>query len=164
MNNKKIVLIDGYNAIHKIPELEEIVDKNLKQAREGLKRYCSRWLSSRKDVSEFIIVFDGRSQFSGMGSMSEKNIRVIFTEDGETADERIINIIQAYGGSRRYIAVSNDNFVKRGASLEGAQIMSVREFLNSFKKGVISKKNTLEEELTPAQKKTINDELMKEWG
>jgi len=58
----QILIIDGYNLIYAIPQLEELLDESLEAARCGLIRLIIDFKSSRKDVEKAYIVFDGRGE------------------------------------------------------------------------------------------------------
>ena len=123
-----IYVLDAYNVIHKIPQLEAILDKDLRSARNALVNLCQDLASRRKDISEIILVFDGNSKFHDLPQLSFGKIKLIFSETNEDADERIITILEKLTKERNKCVVSDDNFVRNHARAYEAQAMSVSEF------------------------------------
>lgn len=165
---KNIIILDGYNIIHQIPELEKFLDQDLAKARDGLSRLCRNWLASRKDIWLFYIVFDGSSDVPNNETQSARDIRIIYTKTNETADTRILDILEERKNDCNATIVSEDNFVKRQSRLLGAKIMSVSSFAataaGKSRNAVRSMKYSGKNDLTPSQQKDINDSLKKHWG
>lgn len=164
---KRIVIIDGYNAIHRVTELRNRLEKSLASAREGLVEYCSRWLSARRDFSEFMIVFDGDSSVMPSDS-GGCGVRVIFTRTKEEADDRILTLVKDGCGNAALLVVSSDNYVSGNAKRHGARTMSVSDFFGMMTAGrkSFAKQDGFDgcKRLSPAEERKINESLKKEWG
>lgn len=124
------MLIDAYNVIHQIPEFEKLLDVSLEKSRHALLQRCSLWLQHRRDITDFWVVFDGKTEFAHQNAhVQAPGIRAIFTTTTQTADEKIIEIIK-YGSysPAQYTVVSNDNFVINNTKSLGSKVISVQEF------------------------------------
>lgn len=168
--SKQTYIIDGYNVIHKVPEWVELLDIELARAREVLCAYCAEWMSTRNDAERFIVVFDGDSSVSPFSNDSYRGIRIIYTATGETADSRIIALVEDMARPRDAVVVSDDGEVMRKCGMAGADIISVRKFV-----GTIRHRNDTassrgpssggdDNELTPSQRNQITNDLRREWG
>lgn len=162
-----IYVLDAYNVIHKTRELEKLLDKSLQAARDGLIVRCGRLLS-RGDISKMILVFDGKSEFRDLPRSGPPKIQIVFSETGETADERIGNILEGLSGSRGTQVVSDDNSVRNLARAYGAQSVSIAEFDGRIRKTEIkagpkhsSYRGGSSNALTPKQADEITQEYKK---
>lgn len=117
---KKILLIDGYNVINRIPELKLCLDGGLENARLKLALLMSAW-SHGHPGTECIIVFDGDLQFAGSRDQRLAGIRCIFSRASHGADAEIIRFVR---DSREkileIIVVSDDNNVRNNCRAHGA--------------------------------------------
>lgn len=123
-----IFIIDAYNVIHKIKRLERALDRGLRAGREALMSFCAEILVERRNISKFILVFDGRSEFHDLPGSSHSQIETIFSETGEDADERIIQVLENLEKTSHKCVVSDDNFVRNTARAHQARTFSVFEF------------------------------------
>ena len=123
------VILDGYNVIHAVPELARHMDRSLQAAREILVRLCQDYRAKRGDIGRLYVVFDGRAEhaFSSPASYAG-GVEVLFTQQPEEADARILRVIEAERGRGRCVVVSNDNEVCNNARAFGARIISAQEF------------------------------------
>jgi predicted RNA-binding protein with PIN domain len=168
--SKRIMIIDAYNVIHLIPCFADMLDISLERARNALVHRCTLWKQNRRDITDFWIVFDGKSEFAGQSSESTvSGVLAIFTSTGQTADEKIIEIIEYgdYNGAQ-YTVVSNDNFVISNSKYLGAKVISVQQFqseafsINIGKSSGVLKET--EKEISSRDAKDINDWLSHELG
>jgi predicted RNA-binding protein with PIN domain len=164
---KTIMIIDGYNVIHKIPAWEAKLDSDLQGARQCLMSYCATWMATRKDIWLFYVVFDGSSDVIGHQGQPARGVRPIFTQSGETADSRIIDIVKERKEDCKSVVVSEDREVIGHAKYHGAKAMNVSEFYRVArgKRGGTSGSDVGDKTgLTPAEQKRINDDLKELWG
>jgi predicted RNA-binding protein with PIN domain len=165
--SKRIMLIDAYNVIHQIPFYSNCLDVSLERARNALIQHCIAWRHTRRDVTDFWIVFDGQTEFAGQSSGSHGNgVQSIFTKTSQTADDKILEIIK-YGtcSAAQYTVVSNDNYVMSSSKSLGAKVISVQEFYqeSQHKKGKeVSVQDT--KEISSKDAKDINKWLSDELG
>ena len=125
---KRIYIIDGYNVIHRVPRWEKHLNASLERGRDVLLSYCRRWMQTRGDVWMFYVVFDGDCAVTASHTSSGPGIRVVYTRTGETADDRILDIMKEFGEGHNYVAVSDDRYVSGHAQLLSAEAMSARAF------------------------------------
>ncbi|MCS7229973.1 MAG: NYN domain-containing protein [Candidatus Kryptonium sp.] len=131
---RKTYIIDGYNLIHKSPDLRKLFIENPQLARENLVSILSDFFSKRKD--ECIVVFDGNLNLPS--SLSTPKVRVIFSKPPDKADDEIKKIIMSANLKDRlkFIVVSSDNEIINCAKACGSGRISSEEFwkiLNSDK-------------------------------
>lgn len=167
--SKHTYIIDGYNAIHRIPQWADLLDKNLATAREALCSFCAEWLSNRKDAERFIVVFDGDSNASPFSSDAFKGVRIIYTPTGETADSRIVELVRSSTRPQDFVVVSDDGEVFRKSRAAGAKTLSVREFVNTGRPsngtaGSHSGNDDSDGKLSPAQQNQITRDLARIWN
>jgi len=166
---KKIVIIDGYNVIHRAPALEKQLDTALQMAREGLINYCRQWLSAKRDVSEMLVVFDGDSSVTGENRPSAPGIRSVYTRTGESADDRVLSMVRGLQDGTQCLVVSDDNYITTNASSLGAAVMKSSDFLTVLSRHGSNIKSAISPHmdktgLSPAEKRKINNSLIEEWG
>lgn len=161
------MIIDGYNVIHRVPHLKTLLNNSLESARTGLFRYCTNWHENRKDIWIFYVVFDGSSNVQGYSHQPALGVRVVYTKTNETADTRILELINERIHDCKITVVSDDNFVKRHSRLLNAKIMSTTEFagvIPKMKNAPHRQANVSEKKLTPSEEKQINDSLRQSWN
>lgn len=128
MPTEHVIIVDGYNVIHRVPRLERLVEASLENSRAALLRYCSEWRTRRREVSAFYVVFDGDSSVTDGGTVSAPGVRAVFTHTGETADTRILNMLERAGRRDRYTVVSDDNEVRTYARIHHMEWLSATDF------------------------------------
>ena len=134
-----IFVVDGYNVIHAVPELERKLDQSLKAARDALVALCSAIQSLRGDVQKILIIFDGDSAFRDLPQENFPGVEILFTESGEDADDRILDVLREQSPVERFCIVSNDNYVLNHARAFGVEKMTAL----SFQALAVPKKRTL---------------------
>jgi len=118
------LIVDGYNVIHAVPELERQLDRSLEAAREGLVGLCREYRARRGDAGRVWVVFDGSAEYpSGLHS-DRGGVRVVFTQEGEEADERILRLVRDDQGRSEFLVVSNDTQIVNNARGLGARVIS----------------------------------------
>lgn len=126
-------IVDGYNLIHAIPRIEELLDESLESARTGLIQLFSGFKRSRGDVGDIYIVFDGRSDNLNDEETLDSGIKIVYTHSSKEADSKIVEIIKESPRPELITVVSNDNFLYNNARSLGARIKTVREFCRMLK-------------------------------
>lgn len=120
------LLVDGYNIIYAWPELKELADSNMDDARVKLLDTLSNYQGIRK--GEIIVVFDAyRIQGHREEVIDYHNIHMVYTKEAQTADQYIEKF--AYDNKKKYnitVATSDglQQIIIRGA---GASLLSARE-------------------------------------
>jgi predicted RNA-binding protein with PIN domain len=117
-----ILLVDGYNVIHRVPELEKSLDGGLQNARNRLALQVSSWSRAHPGV-ECVIVFDG--EYQGHGSREERiaGIRCVFSMRAHGGDAELIRFVRDHKGRKPDITVvSDDNNVGNNCRAHGAVV------------------------------------------
>ncbi len=122
MSTHQVLLIDGYNVINRVPELQPSFDGGLQNARNQLALQVSNW-SHEHPAVECIIVFDGDSQYAGGRGQRLAGIRCIFSLKSHGGDDELIRFVRNYRGKKSEITVvSDDNNVGNNCRAHGAVV------------------------------------------
>jgi predicted RNA-binding protein with PIN domain len=122
MPNNKILLVDGYNVINRVPELMASLDGGLENARNRLALQISTW-SQTHPAFECVIVFDGDPQYASGHDQRPTGIRYIFSRASHGGDDEIIRFVKNYRGRTSDITVvSDDNNVGNNCRAHGASV------------------------------------------
>jgi uncharacterized protein len=171
LGGDRILVLDGYNVLHREPSLKAHFERGLEAARAALVRFCQAWMASRGDVRQFWVVFDGAGYgFDGSGG-GANGVRVLYSETGETADERIVALVEEL---RRYSActvVSDDREVARQSRALGAEILTVGDFCrvpqarggSGRQRRRTSEADAQEKELPVEERRRLFDALLQVW-
>lgn len=153
----KTVFVDGYNVINSWPDLKKIKDFSYESSRLQL-------IDTLQNYSGFMgykifIVFDAQLV---KGSLQKKerqgNLVVIFTKEGETADDYIERMVNNIGRKVEVCVVTSDSLEQQVAFQRGATRMSSIEFYHevmstqkqiqiNIEKKYLGKRNWLEERI-----------------
>ncbi len=118
----KILLIDGYNVINRVPELKPSLEIGLENARSRLALQIATW-SHEHPGCECVIVFDGDKKFAGGRDQRLAGIRCIFSTASHGGDDEIIRFVRGYKGRTSDITVvSDDNNVGNNCRAHGASV------------------------------------------
>ncbi len=174
---KTIYILDGYNLIHRIPRWKAQHAQSLERGREALLAYCRKWIKTRGDAWLFYVVFDGDSSVTPSHSSSGKGVRVLYSKTGETADDKILDIIRENGENFNYVVVSDDRYVYSNAHGLSAEIMTANAFASvlSPKNGSIppsqkqrggqrKTEDLNDKNLSASEQQMITESLMREWN
>lgn len=166
MNSPRILLVDGYNVVNRVPELRTSLDGGLQNARNRLALQVSTWSHEHPGV-EPIIVFDGRFQLSGGREQRIAGVRCIFSLAAHGGDDELIRFVRDYQGKKSDITVvSDDNNVANNCGAHGAAVQPSSFIMAKKRRGSPGKTNG------PAGGKgldakavaAIDDELKKKFG
>jgi predicted RNA-binding protein with PIN domain len=118
----KILLVDGYNVINRIPELKPSLDGGLENARSRLALQIATWSHDHPEC-ECVIVFDGDKNFAGGRDSRLAGIRCIFSRAAHGGDDEIIRFVRDCKGRTSDITVvSDDNNVRNNCRAHGASV------------------------------------------
>jgi predicted RNA-binding protein with PIN domain len=130
----RVLLVDGYNVIHRVPELKPSLDGGLQNARNRLALRVSAWGREHPGV-ECVIVFDGDFQYSGGRNQRLAGIRCIFSLASHGGDDELIRFVRDHKGRKSDITVvSDDNNVSNNCRAHGA-IVRPSSFIMARKAG-----------------------------
>lgn len=128
---KRILIVDGYNMIGAWPELRQLADTSLEDARDKLIEMLADYQGySGKRI---IIVFDAH-QVPGLGvKYKQHRLDIRYTKAKETADECIERLVTMLRGHRTEIIVATSDQVEQSVTFgKGALRLSARELLLSI--------------------------------
>ena len=154
----KTIFVDGYNVVNSWPDLKQKKDFSFEGARQTLIDKLHNY-GVFKDC-KIVLVFDAYKVIGNLEKKEEinKNISVVFTKDGETADNYIERNVNALGRKHEIVVVTSDNLEQQIVFQRGAVRMSSLEFYNeilNIEKSIKYKsdKNKI------AQKNSISDNI-----
>lgn len=130
----KIYFIDGYNVINSWPGLKDTKDHSYDAAREELIEKIHNYSSF--DGGEFYIVFDAHMVAGNLEKVDkiDKNLYVVFTKEGETADSYIERKVNALGRRVEVYVVTSDFLEQVTIFQRGAVRISSIEFYHEVEK------------------------------
>jgi uncharacterized protein len=115
-------LIDGHNLIPKINGLHLSDPDDEARLIEILAAF------SRRDAKSLEVYFDGASPGLA-GRKSHGRVRAYFIQQGQTADNAIIQRLHKLGGdARNWVVVSSDHQVQQAARHAGARVLRSEAF------------------------------------
>ena len=155
----EILIVDGYNIIHSIPELERELGKSLKNARDALHQALLKYQTLERSIKRIYVVYDSKN--SSEGEMEDLGlVKNIYTPSSRSADNEIVALLKNAKKPSRISVLSRDNFVTNHTRAMGANILSPDEFCKK-----ISKREKLLREggLSQEEKANITKELKKIW-
>ncbi|MGH4052284.1 MAG: NYN domain-containing protein [Clostridium sp.] len=153
----KTIFVDGYNVINSWPNLKKIKDYSYESSRTQL-------IDSLQNYTEFkgykmFIVFDAQLV---KGSIQKKekqgDLIIVFTKEGETADDYIERMVNNIGRKSEVCVVTSDSLEQQVTFQRGAIRMSSIEFYHevistqkkiqiNIEKNHLEKRNRLEERI-----------------
>ncbi len=119
------LLIDGYNLLHQMPELAFLMEEDPEEARRALIAKLQQYQRVRRH--RITVVFDAWNDEKPRHQMTIKGIQVVFTAQGETADDYLKR--QALKEKERAIVVTSDREIRSYVETYGAISISGRDFL-----------------------------------
>ena len=127
-NEKKYLLVDGYNVIFAWNELNELAQVNLDGARLKLMDIMSNYQGYKQ--CELILVFDAYKVKGNIGEVSKyNNINVVYTKEAETADTYIEKVTNEIGKKYQITVATSDRLEQMIVLSRGAVRMSSNELL-----------------------------------
>jgi len=166
MPGPRILLVDGYNVINRVPELKGSLDLGLQNARNQLALRISRWSHEHPGV-ECVIVFDGDVDRAGSREGRLAGIRCVFSLTPHGGDDELIRFVRELKArTSEIIVVSDDNKVANNCRALGA-IVRPSEFIMARKPrparpGQASSRDG--KSLDRKAAASIDEELKKKWG
>jgi len=125
------IIVDGYNVIRADPRLQSFERVSLEHAREVLVKTLAS--SPRLANDQLTVVFDG-----GRGSRphihSERLGRVVlvYSAQGQTADDVIVSQARSLAGAHRVVVVSNDVEVRERCRAVGCEVSAAENLLTQL--------------------------------
>jgi hypothetical protein len=164
---EQFLVVDGYNIIGAWPELKQLRDVSLEDARDRLVDILAEY--QEFSGAKVIVVFDAY-QVPGLGKeYRQSRLRVLYTKEKETADELIERLVTELLARRRQIYVATSDMIEQHVIFgKGAFRLPANELLTRIrqnrkdiqqriKRPALPARNTLDNRLDP----TILDKLEK---
>lgn len=154
----KNVFVDGYNVISYWPELKNIKEYSFEAARQQLIEILSNYASY--NGYKIFIVFDAH-MVCGSIEKREKisdNVIVIFTKEGETADNFIEKEVNRIGRRSEVCVVTSDSLEQQIVFQRGAVRMSSIEFYHEIKAVELKIKNKIAKKYSQ-KRETLEDRI-----
>lgn len=127
-----ILLVDGYNIIGAWPELRELKERNLSEARDRLIEKMAEYQAF--SGYRVIVVFDAHFVQGIERKYKNFKVEIIFTRENESADERIEKMAINLNNIKTQIYVATSDFTEQWVVFgQGALRKSARELLNEMK-------------------------------
>ena len=123
---QKYIIVGGYNVIFAWEDLAKQAREDLDAARRQLCDALSNFAGLTK--CKLVVVFDGYKQKGNPGEKTQlNNIQVVYTREGETADQYIEALAHEIGKNYAVRVASSDSLVQLSALGSGVLRMSARE-------------------------------------
>ncbi|NEZ46598.1 NYN domain-containing protein [Clostridium niameyense] len=128
----KHVFVDAYNVINSWDKLKRIKEYSLEASRQKLLDIINNYASYNQYL--VYVVFDAH-QIDGRENIDKinKNLIVVFTKEGETADSFIERHVNNIGRKIEVLVVTSDLLEQQLIFQRGATRMSSLEFFNEVK-------------------------------
>lgn len=157
----KNIFVDGYNVINSWEELREYNTGSLENSRAKLIDVLLNY--GAYNEYKIFLVFDAHMQVKSLEKreVASKNLIVVFTKEGETADSFIEKYVNKIGRISEVLVVTSDSLEQQIIFQRGAVRMSSIEFYHEVKK--IENKIRIESERSHKGKRyTLEDRIDKE--
>lgn len=137
----KTIFVDGYNVINNWPDLNKQKEISYESARQSLIDKVHNY--GVYNGFHIVLVFDAYKVHGNIEKREvlNKNISVVFTKDGETADAYIEKKVNSLGRKHEVAVVTSDKLEQQTIFQRGAVRISCLEFYNEVKKMEKSIKN-----------------------
>jgi predicted RNA-binding protein with PIN domain len=120
------LIIDGYNLLHQVDELQPLIRTDLLVARHRLVRWVEN--TAHRLAPQTTIVFDGRE--TGIDeTLTSTHLEVFFSPGNLSADTVIERLVAKYARPEKILVVTSDLAEHATVSSAGADVMSSQEFL-----------------------------------
>lgn len=164
-DSKQVMLLDGYNVIHRLPEIPSHKGTSLEERRNALAVFIVRWKSARKYKGTVYLVFDGQE---GRTTTLEQSvlhgIKCIYSRQKEEADGKIIGIIRSASHPEHITVISDDNYIANNVRSFGAHIKPVAYLSEVKKTGKPRGVNTSKKNIDAATAHHITNHMKQIWG
>lgn len=132
MNNRgqsrRLLIVDGYNAIYQVQALRALLSQSLQRARTALIERCREWRVRCRDAAEIVIVFDGDPSVSG-SEAKHAGVTIRFSKDRHAADGLIQDLVAGSLQTSRCTVVTDDRELLASVRRYGAETESPAAFL-----------------------------------
>ena len=161
----RYLIIDGYNAIARIKELDIRKEVSLEASRMHFIKMLLDFMSQKRIFDKVFIVFDSKEKALGVRKDSYADVEVLFSTSDKDADSVIVDLLRASSGSEKISVSSDDNFIRNHARAYGCDVIAISELrkIIMLKKKNYRSKITGDKHIEGEKAKSINAELKKHW-
>ena len=125
------LIVDGNNAMHAVPQLAKILEKDRQLARDDLVRMLEP-LQAREN-GLLTVVFDGRGGKTALSKhRGNENYSIIYSSSFQGADGVIERMLMAAEFPERITVSTNDTLIRNCAYTYGAAVMRVEELIKKL--------------------------------
>ena len=161
----RYLIIDGYNAISKIEELDAKKDISLEASRMFFIKMLMEFMDRKRMFDKIFVVFDSKDKELGVRKYSYGGVETLFTTNDRSADGVIVELLKDSSPEDKISVCSDDNFLRNHARAFGRDAVSIQE----LKEIIILKKKIVRSKikgkgLDGNKIKDINEELKTHWG
>lgn len=140
----RIIFVDGYNVLNSWPNLKQDISGGFESTRKKLIDIMHNY--GTYNSFKVYLVFDGYKVSGNIQNEEEvnKNLTIVYTKDGETADSYIERTVHQLGRRSEIFVVTSDWLEQQTIFQRGAVRMSSMEFYNEvLKMDEVLKKETV---------------------
>lgn len=143
------IIIDGYNMIHRVPELRQYLNESLEKARDELILLLKSYLVRSEAV--ITLVFDGNLPPFDFGASSpHKYLTIKFSKFPLKADSLIKDLIKKEENKKSLTVVSEDSDIIQYAKSQRVKVLTPVAFYQRIEKRFAGKElnNKFDVEMT----------------
>lgn len=127
----RYIIVDGYNVIRADSRLQSFERVSLEHAREVLVQTLAS--SPRLANDHITVVFDGgRGKRQHVHSQRRGRVDMVYSAQGQTADEVIVARARDAAGQGKVVVVSNDVEVRENCRAEGCEVSTSENLLGQM--------------------------------
>jgi predicted RNA-binding protein with PIN domain len=145
------LIIDGYNLLHKVAELAQMLGSDIQGARHKLVRLVEE--TAHTMARQTTIVFDGR-EAGNDAALTSRYLEVFFSPANLSADTVIERLVYNAPNPAKTLVVTSDHAEHDTVSSAGAQTMSSEEFMDRCK---LNSRKTVARRTPPGQEPKLGD-------
>ena len=161
----RYLIIDGYNAMHKIKEIDDKKDISLETARLYFIKLLQDFMSKKDIFDKISIVFDSKEEAITVRKHSYGAIEALFTTRDKDADTVIVEMLRNASPSDSITVCSDDNYVRNHVRVFGRKGISVSELSEIIMLKKENRRSKIENKgVAHDSINEINEELKKHWG
>ena len=159
---KTTLVVDGYNAINAIPEVQNLLKESLLSARSKIIMLAAEYARSSGYINDFCVVFDGQDRYRHLERLYlPKDAKHSFSRTGD-GDEKIIDTVRHYSEKGKVVLASNDNYVRNNARGYGAALIDSEDLAEKPERRAVGK--AADKKLDEGTREKITKEYMDELG
>lgn len=151
------LIIDGYNLLHQVDGLAQILKSDLQVARQRLVRMVEN--TAHRIAPQTTIVFDGREAGCD-ASLTTPHLEVFFSPGNFSADTVVERLVSKYATPEKILVVTSDQAEHATVSSAGAQVMSCQEFLSRCEQ---DNRKTIGKRTPPGNEPKLGDLFPDDW-